>query len=318
MSLHFNQDPHPRNQYSFRPGVSLAASVALTASVNLLMYPTIIDGHHDVESNVRAAIDPRADAPIYSPVQQVYRQHIGRVTMPYSPHFADSPEAASVNPSDVSAVIDRIQDAKNNDEQNVYVVVTGQASDEAGALPSLATDPNRGLGETNDRNETLASVRGQAVAVQLGAALRTAHMYDVDTLVMPGKEHVLEKSQVSHFGKLATKYGLSLNGLIDTYNGNQTLPEDVRQVLDANLGQHRGADVEIHATRNTIIAPVPVFKKKAGQEKLDEKDPKPFQDFPHLPPRIPVIVPVSVMRRRPAYGPLVRPAIAPSELEKAV
>lgn len=299
--MNFN-DRYPINprDYRLRPVASLAASIALTAAANLGLHTLEFDEHHSLHVEPKAALQiPNADHPVATIVQQEYTETFGPYLMPYAQHFAESDAATLVDKNDISDIAERVTQARENGEKDVHIEVVGMASDEAGPLPGH-TDPLHGLGETNDRNTTLAGVRGQAVANHLKEAFDEQHV-TVRTLVMNGEETVLPAPRIQELRKLAGKHALSLDGMITDYNANRSLPQAITKELNASLARQRGVRVEIHGTRPVYIAPVPLVRKVEAPQAEPEQPPRPFDRTPDN--FIVVPVPIATRRRQEDFLP---------------
>jgi hypothetical protein len=280
--------------YRLRPLASIAASLALTAAANLGMHYALADEHHDLHITAREAVSPNSDVPISQPVQESYEETFGPYYMPYAPEFAASKSATAVSPADVGDVVNRLHHAQANHEQNVHLEVIGMASDDAGPLPGRK-DAMHGIGETNDRNQTLAGVRGQALAVRLGVALQKAHITGVETWVMTGEEQVLPKDKVANLKEMAGKYALSLDAMVTAYNTSQQLPSEAQQMLNTYLASNRGVRVEIHGSRPgvTPAGPIRTFEAPKVEAQPAQDVPKPFDQTPDD-----FLLPVVVATRR--------------------
>ncbi len=278
-----------------RPITSFVASVALTAAANFGFHGMSVDENHSTDIVPRAALDiPDSSHQVATVIRQNYTETFGPYTMPYAPNFAESSQATLVDSQDIDDIARRVVHAQQAGEKDVHIEVIGMSSDEAGALPGQ-TDPQHGLGETNERNQLLAGVRGQAVANHLKTAFEERGV-NVETWVMSGQESVLSKSNVNHLAHLASQYSLSLDGMITAYNQKHALPQPIEAELDATLASQRGARVEIHGSRPVYLAPAPIVNKAEGQ-KTDpqQEEPKPFDQTPDN--LIPLVVPVATRRR---------------------
>lgn len=174
--------------------------------------------------------------------------------------FAPDFIASSLGPEHEKVMLDYterlVQLLESDPSAEVSIVIHGLASDES-SVDSVNHDAN--LGAVSGHNSDLASARGILAEESLNHFLSEHEGLRgrISVTTVPGKEVVLNESQLASVNEIASRKGLSVEQLIAQYNSDKSglgLSDSDQESLERMFDANRGAVLETTIKRTVVGA----------------------------------------------------------------